>query len=71
MTKEKPSDAIGVQGEGNYDSARRHRKDVETFGREKGDRIPEMAKDAERALEGTEGAELKKAEEKGKSKARH
>jgi hypothetical protein len=70
MSKEKPSDAIGVQGEGNYDAARRHRKDVESFGREKGDRIPEMAKEAERAVEGPEGTELKEAEEKGKSKAR-
>jgi len=30
-----------------------------------------MAKDAEKALEGPEGKELKKAEQKGKSKARH
>jgi len=30
-----------------------------------------MAKDAEKAIEGPEGDELRKAEEIGKSKARH
>ena len=65
------SSGNGVQGEGDYKSARVYKKDVEGFIQQKGEDIPNLAKDAERALEGPEGAELEKAEEKGKSKARH
>ena len=61
----------GVQGEGDYSSARTYKRDIENFVNKKGSEIPELAKDAEQALEGPEGEELKKAEEKGKSKARH
>ena len=71
MAKGKQSDAVGIQGEGNYDAARRHRQRVESFGREKADQIPEMAKDAEQAVDGPERDELNRAEEKGKAKARH
>jgi hypothetical protein len=61
----------GVQGEGDYRSARTYKRDIDQFMNKKGGQIPGMAKDAEDALEGSEGEELKKAEEKGKSKARH
>lgn len=61
----------GVQGEGNYDAARDYRRDTEAFIAKKGKDIPKLAKEAERALEGSEGESLKKAEEIGKSKARH
>ena len=61
----------GVQGEGDYKSARVYKRDVEGFIQKKNADIPKMAKEAEQAIEGPEGAELKKAEEKGKSKARH
>jgi hypothetical protein len=61
----------GVQGEGNYDAARDYRRDTEAFIAKKGKDIPEMAKDAEKALEGSEGEALKRAEDIGKSKARH
>jgi hypothetical protein len=70
MAGEKPSDP-GVQGEGDYKSARVYKKDVEGFIEKKGSDIPNLAKDAERAVDGPEGPELKKAEDKGKSKARH
>ena len=70
MAGDKPSDA-GVQGEGDYKSARVYKKDIEGFIQKKGDDIPNLAKDAERAADGPEGQDLKKAEEKGKSKARH
>jgi len=70
MAGDKRSDE-GVQGEGDYKSARVYKKDVEGFIEKKGSQIPDLAKDAERAVEGPEGEELKKAEEKGKSKARH
>ena len=70
MAGDKPSDA-GIQGEGDYKSARVYKKDIEGFIEKKGDDIPNLAKDAEKAVDGPEGPELKKAEEKGKSKARH
>jgi len=70
MEGDKPSDP-GVQGEGDYKSARVYKKDVEGFIEKKDGQIPDLAKDAERAIEGPEGPELKKAEETGKSKARH
>jgi hypothetical protein len=61
----------GVQGEGDYKSARVYKKDIDGFIQKKGGEIDRMAKDAEQAVEGPEGADLAKAEEKGKSKARH
>ena len=60
-----------VQGEGDYESARRYKRDIDTFVKEKGGQIPDRAKEAERAVEGPEGEDLARAEEKGKSKARH
>ena len=60
-----------VQGEGDYKSARVYKKDIEGFIQKKDGEIPQMAKDAEKAIDGPQGAELAKAEEKGKSKARH
>lgn len=70
MTERKNGDD-GVQGEGDYSSARSYKRDIDNFVNKKGNEIPEMAKEAEAALEGPEGDDLKKAEEKGKSKARH
>jgi hypothetical protein len=71
MKENKSADDAKVQGEGDYESARRYKRDIETFEEKKGSDIPNMAKDAEKALEGPEGDELKRAEEKCKSKARH
>jgi len=59
-----------VQGEGDYESARVYKKDIDQFISSRKDEIPGMAQKAEDALDGPEGEELKKAEEKGKSKAR-
>jgi hypothetical protein len=67
---DKPKDE-NVQGEGDYKSARVYKRDVQDFIQKKDADIPKMAKDAEKAVDGPEGADLKKAEEKGKSKARH
>jgi hypothetical protein len=61
----------GVQGEGDYRSARVYKKDIDKFMTEKGDEIGDFAKQAEEALDGPERDQLEKAEEKGKSKARH
>jgi len=59
-----------VHGEGNYAASRDYDKRTEKFISEKKSEIPKMAKDAEKALEGPEGEELRAAEEKGKAKAR-
>ncbi|MGN6514262.1 MAG: hypothetical protein ACTHLR_00295 [Rhizomicrobium sp.] len=59
-----------VTGEGNYTAAREFRKDEENFVRANKARIPEMGKEAERALEGSEGASLRQAEEEARSHAR-
>jgi hypothetical protein len=61
----------GVQGEGDYQSARVYQRDIKDFMNRKSGEISDLAKDAEKSLESPEGKELKKAEEKGKSKARH
>jgi hypothetical protein len=65
-----PDGKSRVQGEGDYESARVYKKDIDQFVSTHKDEIPELAKSAEDALEGPEGEELKRAEEKGKSKAR-
>ncbi len=58
------------QGEGNRDAARRYDEKLEKFVAEKKSEIPGLAEDAERALDGPEGDELRKAEEIGKAKAK-
>ena len=75
MTKdEKPAKAVprsdGVQGEGNYEASRAYRRETEEFVAKHKKDIPQMAEDAESALEGDEASDLKNAEEIGKSKAR-
>jgi hypothetical protein len=60
-----------IEGEGNYTATHNYDKKLEKFVRDKKSEIPGMAKDAEKAVEGPEGDELRKAEEIGKSKARH
>jgi hypothetical protein len=60
-----------VQGEGDYKAARHYDEKLKKFVDEKRSEIPGMAKDAEKAVEGPEGPELRKAEEIGKSKAKH
>lgn len=48
-----------IQGEGDYDAARRFRKAVEDF--VKTGQVEQKAKEAEEALDGPEGAELEAA----------
>ncbi|HTW34152.1 MAG TPA: hypothetical protein VMD53_06015 [Rhizomicrobium sp.] len=60
-----------VEGEGSYKATRRYDKKVGKFVHDRKSEIPRMAKDAEKAIEGPEGDELRRAEEIGKSKARH
>ena len=66
----KKSGSGKVQGEGDYESARVYKKDIDEFVATRKSDIPELAKKAEEALKGPEGDELKRAEDKGKSKAR-
>ena len=71
MQNDKTKRDDGVQGEGDYKSAHVYKRDIENFIEKKNADIPKMAEDAEKAVDGPEGEELKKAEERGKSKARH
>lgn len=50
----------GVQGEGDYESARRYQKEQHEFAKDAG-RVEEAGKAAEEALEGPEGEELERA----------
>ena len=63
----KPRDVVG---EGNYTAAREFRKDEEAFVRANRARIPQMGKEAEAALEGPEGGELRRAEDEARAHAR-
>lgn len=61
-----PSDAA-IQGEGDYEAAENYSKDVKGFISARGDEIDDLAKAAEKALEGEEGDALRAAEAEGKS----
>ena len=67
---QKNSGGSRVQGEGDYESARKYKKDTENFISEHKSDIPGMAKDAEKALDSSEGDALRRAEEEGKAKAK-
>lgn len=58
-----------VHGEGNYTAAREFDKEQTEFVKKNRARIPALAKDAEKALEGPQGDELRQAEEEAKSHA--
>jgi len=60
-----------IQGEGDYEAARHYDEKLGRFVAEKKGEVPKLAQDAKDALAGPGGAELRKAEEIGKSKARH
>jgi len=70
MAEKKKLSQDKVHGEGNYAASRDYDERTEKFIAAKKSEIPKYAKDAEKALEGPEGKELKAAEEKGKAKAR-
>ncbi len=53
-----------LQGEGNYDASRHYREGLEKSVKE--GRSEELGEKAKKALEGSEGEDLRKAEEKGK-----
>lgn len=53
------ADKDQVQGEGNYDAARRYQKEQHEFA--KTGPVEEKAQEAEEALDGPEGADLERA----------
>ena len=56
------------QGEGNYDASRRFDADEQDFIDKNRDALPKLAKDAEEALDGPEGEELRAADEESKAR---
>lgn len=56
-----------VPGEGNYSAARRFRKGETDFVEHNKDKIRTLGKQAEEALEGKEGDELRDAEDRARS----
>ncbi len=65
MNDESKKNNPDLQGEGNYEASQNYRKGVEASVK-KGD-SEKLAKDAEKALDGEEGKELRDAEERGKN----
>ena len=63
-------DGQDVHGEGNYSASRRFDEAQKKFVKEHESEIPKKGKEAERALEGKEGHDLRAAEKKAKSHAR-
>jgi len=55
------ADKNQIQGEGNYEAARRYREEQEKFA--KSGKVEEKAHEAEEALDGPEGEELERARE--------
>lgn len=58
-----------VQGEGNYDAARKYDRDVSEHARDE-TAVKAEAEAAKKAVDGAESAELEAAEAEGKSHAR-
>jgi hypothetical protein len=63
--------AQNVEGEGSYTATRDYQKSVQSFMEKNKDKIEDLASDAERALDGQEGADLRNAETEGLKKGRH
>jgi hypothetical protein len=65
--KKKPAKKKQIVGEGDYAASKAFLKDQSSFVERHKSEIPKLAKDAEAALEGPEGADLTAAEEEGRS----
>lgn len=63
------ADNKGVQGEGNYDAAREYDEEVCAHAADP-ERVKKEAQAAKKAVEGSEGEELERAEEEGRSHAK-
>jgi len=62
--------ANAEKGEGNYRATRDYGKRTERFLDAHGNEVEDLARQAEQALDGEEGDELRRAEERGKEPAR-
>lgn len=60
--------ASKIEGEGSYTAARAYNTETEKFA--KSGQVKEKARDAQKALDGPEADELKRAEKVGKSRSR-
>jgi hypothetical protein len=60
----------GLEGEGSYTATENFDKSEREFVAKHKAEIPKMGKDAEEALDGPEGDELRKADAESKAKAR-
>ena len=58
------------KGEGSYQGTRDYNQRTERFLDEQGNEVEDLARQAEQALDGPEGEELRRAEEAGKERAR-
>jgi len=67
--KPAPAPASKNQGEGNYDASRRFDAEEKAFIDKNRADLPKLAKDAEAALDGPEGEELRAAVAKSKAHA--
>ena len=65
--KAAPQKKKQVMGEGDYQASRAFLKDEGNFVKRHRAEIPKMGKDAEAALDGPQGAELRAAEEEARS----
>jgi len=68
-TRKKKTPKDGVEGEGSYSGTRDYNERTAKFIKE--GKVDEAAKEAERAMESDEAAELKKAEAQGKAGDTH
>jgi len=59
-----------IEGEGSYTASADYQKSVRGFVDKNKSRIKGWAEDAEKALDGSEGEELRRAEETGEHKAK-
>jgi hypothetical protein len=64
------TDKSKVQGEGNYDAARKYDADVTEHAKDEA-LVRKQAEEAKKAIEGLEGESLDAAEQEGRSHARH
>jgi hypothetical protein len=67
--KAAPKKKQAVVGEGNYAASRAFDKDQTNFVKRNKAKIPEMGKEAEKALDGPEGAGLKAAEQEAMNRS--
>ena len=68
MTAEKMPES--ERGEGNYKASKEYDKRSEAFVAENRDELARLAREAAEAIDGKEGAELKQAEQEGRSHAK-